>query len=377
MYVQICYLYILKCFLISALQCVCIVYKYQPVWEELVEHQLHVHHVHIVSTQASRNMEKMAVGVAVLLSICVTITISPSYASHEFDENRRNYLVIDLLREDRVDGSYMNPELGCGVVFNGTKDGLTLSSLDGRRLLSAGEQVGPIRLVTLGNREFIQHKESVESNAEDSGESGTVRDYAIPKYHGSFADTRDHKTFMNLIQKLKKLNPNAHSRVLKKSVKRVLSKCEINLLSEAAFTMGHHHGITSQEYPSTLPLYMTASRMNSRSKSHPNADMNHQQVDVGSKHKRLKREESCLDKCPPCKSKECLGMCGPGCVCWNWLCGNCCYNKGCYDHDLCCRSKPNSLACILPMSFDCDSKYICEEPTTANGVQISSLLKLG
>ena len=327
----------------------------------------------IVSVRASRNMEKMAIRLALLLSISVAFTISPSYASYEFDESKRNYLVIDLLREDRVDGSYMNPELGCGVIFNGTKDGLTLSSLDGRRLLSAGEQVGPVRLVTLGNREFIQHKESVESNAEDGGESGTVRDYAIPKYHGSFADIRDHKTFMNLIQKLKKLNPNVHSRVLEKSVKRALSKCEINLLSEAAFTMGHHHGITSQEYPSTLPLYMTASRMRSHSKT----DVNHQQDDVGSRHKRLKREESCLDECPPCKSKECLGMCGPGCVCWKWSCGNCCYNKGCYYHDLCCRSNPNSLACILPLSFDCNSKYVCEEPTIGNGVQISSLLKLG
>lgn len=185
---------------------------------------------------------------------------------------------------------------------------------------------------------------------------------------------------MNLIQKLKKLDPNAHSRVLEKSVKRALLKCEIGLLSEAAFTMGHLHDITSQEYPSTLPLYMTASRMNSRSNSYPKPGENHQNSDVGSRHERLKREESCssTDECPPCKSAECLGMCGPGCVCWKWSCGDCCYHRGCYDHDLCCRSKPNSLACLLPMAFDCDSKYVCEEPKTGNlGVQISNLLKLG
>lgn len=326
--------------------------------------------------------KKTTIGLAVLL-FCVSMTFmtSPSYASLEFEfENKKNHLVIDLLREDRVSGSYVNPELGCGIVFNGTKDGLTLTSLDGRRLLSAGGQVGPVRLVTLGNREFIQHRESVESDRDDGDQSGTLREYAIPKYHGSFADTQDHETFMNLIQKLKKLNPNAHSRVLEKSVRRMLSKCEIGLLSEAAFVMGHHHDITSQEYPSTLPLYMTASRVNSRSNAYPETDvpLNHNQDDVGSRHNiRRKREESCLDECPPCKSKECLGMCGPGCVCWKWSCGNCCYNKGCYDHDLCCRSKPNSLACLLPMAFDCNSKYVCEEATVGNGVRISSLLKLG
>ena len=328
-------------------------------------------------------MEKTAIiGLALFLSISAAFTITPSYASSELGENnKKNHLVIDLLREDRVDGSYVNPELGCGVVFNGTKDGLILSSLDGKRLLSAGEKVGPIRLVTLGSREFVQHRESVESDTEGGRESGMVRDYAIPKYHGSFADTRDHEIFANLLRKLKKLNPNAHSRVLEKSVKRALSKCEIGLLSEAAFIMGHHHDITSQEYPSTLPLYMTASRLYSRfTNSHPKSDESPHQQDSG--HKRLKREgekerEPCLNKCPPCKSKECLGMCGPGCVCWNWLCGNCCYNKGCYDHDLCCRSKPNSLACLLPMSFDCDSEYVCKDPKTGNGVHISSLFKLG
>ena len=340
-------------------------------------------------------MEKMIIGLAVLLGISLTVTIHPSYASYESKESQRNHLVIDLLREDRIDGSYVSPELGCGLVFNGTKDGLTLSSLDGKRLLSAGEQVGPMRLVTLGNREFIQHRESVESNADDGGGiSGTVRDYAIPKYHGSFAETRDHETFVNLIQKLKKLNPSAHLRVLKKSMKRTLLKCELALLSEAAFTMGQHHGITSQDYPSTLPLYMTASRMKSHSQadSHSQtdprtrADVNHHQDDVdsytyqhddGGSHNRLKRAESCLKECPPCKSQQCLGMCGPDCVCWSWTCGNCCYNKGCYYHDLCCRSKPNSLACLLPISFDCDSKYVCEDPTNDNGVKISSLFKLG
>ena len=365
------------------------VFKKQSVLGESVEHHLCVQCKLLIRKCSSKQncmyMEKIVIVLAVLLIVGAFFIISPSYASIGFDEKKKNRLVIDLLREDRVDGSYISPDLGCGIVFNGTKDGLVLSSLDGRRLLSTGEPVGPVRLITLGSREFIQHRESDKNSSEDDGEFGTetVRDYAIPKYHGSFADTRDHNTFMNLIQKLRKLNPNAHSRVLEKSVKRALSRCEMRLLSEAAFTMGRHHDITSQEYPSTLPLYMTASRMKSRSNSYPKSDdeenLSHHQDDLGSRHERLKREsESCLDECPPCQSKECLGMCGPGCDCWEWSCGNCCYNKGCYSHDLCCRSKPNSLACLLPISFDCDSEYVCEDTKTGDGVhvRISNLLKL-
>lgn len=280
-------------------------------------------------------------------------------------------LIIDLLRKDRVDGSYVSPKLGCGIVFNATKNGLLLSTLSGHRLLSMEEQVGPIRLVTLGNREFVQHREG----GNESEPSVRVREYAIPKYHRSYTGTQDHETFMNLVGKLRKVDPDVHAKVLKKSVKRALSKREINLLSDAVIAMGQR-GITSQDYPSILPLYMTASRIASHSDTDVNQNLsdkeNNNNNDYGALfhvHKRLKRED-CLSECPPCESQECLSMCGPGCECWSWLCGDCCYHTGCYHHDLCCRAKPNSLACLVPMSFDCESKYVCADSN-------SQLNKLG
>jgi hypothetical protein len=39
----------------------------------------------------------------------------------------------------------------------------------------------------------------------------------------------------------------------------------------------------------------------------------------------------------PCGS-NCLGMCGPGCTCWDWVCGDCEFHDGCYTHDLACRA---------------------------------------
>lgn len=265
---------------------------------------------------------------------------------------RESYLVIDSLRRDRVDGSYTHPKLGYGIVFNATKDALTLSTLSGNRLLSTEERVGPVRLVTLGKREFVQH-----SNSEDDESKVKVQDFAIPKYHGQFKGTRDHETLTNLVGKLKKLDPEAHSRVLKRSVKNMLSKREINLLSDAAVAMGRQ-GITSQDYPSALPLFMTASRLIKRSVNEDvQSDSN---TDGGGGGKDDNENLKCLEECPPCQDEECLGLCGPGCECWEWACGNCCYNKGCYYHDLCCRSQPDSLACMLPMEFDCDTKYECK-----------------
>lgn len=37
-------------------------------------------------------------------------------------------------------------------------------------------------------------------------------------------------------------------------------------------------------------------------------------------------------------ANECYGMCGNGCSCWSWVCGDCCYHSGCAKHDSWCRN---------------------------------------
>ena len=39
----------------------------------------------------------------------------------------------------------------------------------------------------------------------------------------------------------------------------------------------------------------------------------------------------------PNQGDSCYGMCGPGCSCWSWVCGDCCYHYGCAVHDSWCR----------------------------------------
>lgn len=64
----------------------------------------------------------------------------------------------------------------------------------------------------------------------------------------------------------------------------------------------------------------------------------------------------------PCTSnahlhtRDCLGLCGKKCSCWSWVCGNCCYNRGCYEHDMCCKYGSSFLCTFGPLwAFDCDS----------------------
>ena len=46
---------------------------------------------------------------------------------------------------------------------------------------------------------------------------------------------------------------------------------------------------------------------------------------------------------------NCLGMCGSGCsLCWSYICGDCCYHPGRYEHDVCCQDFFSS-ACLGPL----------------------------
>ncbi|XP_078349539.1 uncharacterized protein LOC144634461 [Oculina patagonica] len=54
-------------------------------------------------------------------------------------------------------------------------------------------------------------------------------------------------------------------------------------------------------------------------------------------HQRQKR--SCQDMSHDPEGNDCYGMCGKGCSCWKFVCGDCCWHQGCYEHDRCCDEK--------------------------------------
>lgn len=53
---------------------------------------------------------------------------------------------------------------------------------------------------------------------------------------------------------------------------------------------------------------------------------------------------------------ECLGMCGFGCLCWFFVCGNCCYNKLCFEYDKCCWYNKYLLSCWLLFVYSLSCK---------------------
>ena len=98
--------------------------------------------------------------------------------------------------------------------------------------------------------------------------------------------------------------------------------------------------ITGQEFPVSLPLHLLAMRV-ARLRTPARAAAAREdagvRVPLAESPLLLKASlaapsQSCTDvrttACP-----DCFGMCGNGCNCWQWVCGDCCCNKGCQSHD--------------------------------------------
>ncbi len=62
---------------------------------------------------------------------------------------------------------------------------------------------------------------------------------------------------------------------------------------------------------------------------------------------------SCQDLQSNPNGDDCFGMCGPGCSCWSFICGDCCCYDGCKSHDITCRNCTwwRPLSCALCYSF--------------------------
>jgi hypothetical protein len=82
-------------------------------------------------------------------------------------------------------------------------------------------------------------------------------------------------------------------------------------------------GYTGSKYPAVLPLHKMARQ---------SADALGIQVEP---LPAAPGDENSF--CSRPTANECYGMCGPGCSCWSWVCGDCCYHYGCARHDTWCR----------------------------------------
>ena len=126
-----------------------------------------------------------------------------------------------------------------------------------------------------------------------------------------------------------------------RAMEKLQSKKEMKLLKHASHAL--HDSANSYEIAKpfhvlsmSLLAENNANTTNTLARDEKNADSNRQYMD------------NCEDLRNDPYNNKCMGMCGPKCWCWTIFCGDCCYHKGCHEHDLCCSHRRWSAYCLLP-----------------------------
>ena len=212
--------------------------------------------------------------------------------------------------QQQINGTYISHDGIHGIIFISKADGhLFIRNLDGERIVETGpffeEDGKKLRSITIMGHEYLQHISSSHPDKQV-----------------------DHDTpFSHAMQKLRGMK-------------------EIAYFIQAAEAIGAK-GLTGKNTPAAMPFFMFAVRVTQL----------HKDLLYNTTSPRRTKRQSCFETCPPCPDVECYGMCGYGCWCWSFLCGDCCYHVGCFNHDTCCRQDFYQSRCLLPYDFKCEEYY--------------------
>ena len=167
---------------------------------------------------------------------------------------------------------------------------------------------------------------------------------------------KDSESMKKVVSKAKQKEQNDDGCMFKESVNQLVNSIHSRLMVNAAIGMGEQ-GLTGVSYFILLQFYATCSKLDELI----NSDVKSPAFSHPTTISRQQRQATCdtFSTCPPCQNYECLGLCGKECSCWSWVCGDCCYYQGCFNHDLCCSESYFTISCMFPVQFSCDSFTEC------------------
>jgi hypothetical protein len=253
------------------------------------------------------------------------------------------YLKVKDFSENFLDGFYMlndGIDIGIGVNFVSTPNSLQLLDANGSTLVYSELRANNALIAVIADTGFIM----------SNGDLYYVPNNLLPYIKMLSADPAD------LLSK-GVYNNNAFIR-LQSAIEKLHERQESTLLKGAAFALSKE-GITGYDNPSVMLFYKFAQQMVRYEQNRKLPVFNATKRAADYVNDGDGDDDDCLQYCPPCPDYECLGLCGYGCSCWEFICGDCCYHLGCYDHDVCCRQNMFDINCWLPFGFSCEENYYC------------------
>uniref|UniRef100_A0A1X7UJ80 Uncharacterized protein n=1 Tax=Amphimedon queenslandica TaxID=400682 RepID=A0A1X7UJ80_AMPQE len=267
-------------------------------------------------------------------------------------------LELEELSKYNVKGKYFDMNTGEGIQFQTKPDGsMSITTVSGRLMIKLSGifyTMGPTgkmhnNLVEMGGKSFLrQSDEVVDGDYYLSISQANVIKSAL----ASKDEVASQDAVITVLQGLVETAIDYHKDAVSESISDLLKDSHYPLINEAVHYMGETMGLTGLDYPSLLPLYLMAMKLEELSDNTNSM--------WWKKKKKYPSNLQCLKTCKPCKSYNCLGLCGRKCSCWKWVCGDCCYHYICFNHDLdCINCGQYSFRCIFGVPkppFDCKNK---------------------
>lgn len=267
---------------------------------------------------------------------------------------------------------------GIHIISDATdeKSQLFVTSLDDVELLSAWKPVtNSAILFRIMGHTFLIRNDTI------AGGRHQLTDYVVPTTVGRRVEKAMKRN--RITYKLLRTLDSMHANVTKRTaLGKLFARPELQVILDASRALGEA-GIRGFENPAAMNFYgiaMQLFKLRNREHDAPTEPSVRTQEEVSeSVEKRREKRQSrrlCRNQiphrswftprswytCSRCPSgSQCTGMCGNTCSsCWAWLCGDCCWYRGCHDHDVCCNIHGFwSSHCLLPFSFSCHSPYSC------------------
>ena len=236
-----------------------------------------------------------------LFMICSLSFISSGYAIEPLywnSQNGESELILTNFEPNFLSGTFYHNRLGISFksVIRNEKRFFIISTMNGKTITSyketddkvITEYLDAYTLTANKNMLAIFLKSLSDKNSKNSITEDTEKTLTI---------SGDRNTFKNMLD--------------------LEEASIIPILSEV---LGNRLGYTGKKYPASLAIHYFAISI------------------AASKNIKL---ESSSKKCKPSELNNyggnCFGLCGKGCNCWKWVCGDCEYNHpGCICHDEAC-----------------------------------------
>jgi len=315
-----------------------------------------------------------------LIMFARAATLLPSgSSSRDRDSGKLNMLTTTT---EKIEGIYLTPNQGIHFLSEAYESSrrFFIAAMDGNPMVSA-ERKESATLISVVGKEFLLVGKG----------SSNVDDYFVPaalsrRIENTF---RKHGIGKKLLRRLDRSVVNA---TRNSAFKELLNRPEVELVVAAAKALGST-GLRGRENPAALTFYAFAKQL-AKVKTYfstgPEGGSGEPFSSSPLPYQHMYREkryqlEECTNiqpsgflfsnnrycprgECPI--GSECYGMCGIACSsCWDFsfICDDCCFHRGCYDHDLCCaRDGFFSWSCLtVPFSFNCDG-YDCSQGCNPN-----------